>query len=190
MDFEKFGSVIIGEHGKLFFNRSSKNAWALKTDSKVDGFQWPAPSLPRATDQNNYREWYDAIQGTIDQGESNFGLAGPMTETILLGVLAQRVPDQKLKWDAEKMEIIGRPELGQFIRRDYADGWNASSLVGKSQFDLGEIGLSKCRGHCRNYANAIGSNGQLFFGPRLGKQLAFRIREFASVRPTYFLRHP
>ena len=130
MDFEKFGSVIIGEHGKLFFKRTGKNAWALKTDTNLDGFEWPEQSLPRAPDENNYREWFDAINGTLPRAESHFGLAGPMTETILLGVLAQRVPGEKLKWNAEKMEITGRPELGKYIRREYAAGWEANKLLG------------------------------------------------------------
>lgn len=122
MNFADFGSVIIGEHGKLFFHRSKKN-WVLKTSSQVDGFQWPEPSLPRARDQDNYKEWRDAIDGKVEQGESNFSLAGPMTETILLGVLAQRLPETKLEWDANKMEIVGKPELKSWIQREYRPGW-------------------------------------------------------------------
>lgn len=122
MDFSKFGSVIIGEEGKLFFNRS-KNNWVLKTSSHIDGYDWPEPTIPRATDQDNYREWLDAIEGKVDQGQSNFDLAGPMTETILLGVLAQREPDTTLQWDAEKMEIVGRPDLKKYIQNEYRDGW-------------------------------------------------------------------
>ncbi len=121
-DFSKFGSVIIGESGKLFFNRS-RDTWVVKASSNVDGFQWPEQSIPRATGQDNYREWRDAIDGKVDEGQSYFGLAGPMTETILLGVLAQRVPDTKLEWDAEKMSIAGRPELDKWIRREYSEGW-------------------------------------------------------------------
>ncbi len=123
MDFQQFGSVIVGERGKLFFNRG-KNNWVLKPSSIVDGFEWPEPSVPRAEDQNNYREWLDAIEGQIAEGQSNFALAGPMTETILLGVLAQRVPDTRLEWDAEKMEVRGRPELKNFIQRPYREGWD------------------------------------------------------------------
>ena len=126
MDFSKFGSVIVGEQGKLFFNRGS-NTWVLKTSSHIDGFDWPAQTLPRATGQDNYREWLDAIEGKIDQGQSNFDLAGPMTETILLGVLAQREPDTKLDWNAEKMEVTGRPDLKKYIQREYRDGWNLTA---------------------------------------------------------------
>ena len=88
MDFKKFGSVLVGEEGKLFFQRGTRD-WVLQTKANIDGFDWPPESLPRAAGQNNYREWLDAINGKIDQSESNFAAAGPMTETILLGVLAQ-----------------------------------------------------------------------------------------------------
>ena len=124
MDFQKFGSVIVGEQGKLFFNRG-KNNWVLKPSSVADGFEWPEPSIPRAANQNNYQEWLDAIQkARSPKVNLTSRLAGPMTETILLGVLAQRVPDTRLEWDAEKMEVEGRPELKKYIQRPYRDGWD------------------------------------------------------------------
>lgn len=125
MSFEKYGSVIVGEHGKLFFNRS-KDSWVLKLNSEIDGFSWPEQSLPRATNQNNYQEWYDAITGEIDQSQSNFGHAGPFTETILLGVLAQRVAGEKLTWQADSLTVDGRPELNSHIRREYTEGWQVN----------------------------------------------------------------
>ncbi len=123
MDFRRIGSVIVGEEGKLFFNRGRGGKWFLKVSNAVDGFDWPAQTVPRAPRQNNFQEWIDAIDGKIDQGQSNFGLAGQLTETVLLGVLAQRVPDTKLQWDAERMEVKGRPELKRFIQREYRSGW-------------------------------------------------------------------
>ena len=122
MSFKDFGSVIIGEEGKLFFNRSKKK-WVLKTSNKIDEFQWPDPSIARAREEDSYKEWSDAIEGKIEQSESNFNLAGPMTETILLGVLAQRQPNEKLSWDPQALEVRDRPELSKWIRREYRDGW-------------------------------------------------------------------
>lgn len=120
--FQDYGSVVIGTEGKLFFNRG-KNNWQLDPERDERELASIPQSLPRAPEQDNYLEWLSAIEGKIGQGESNFSLAGPMTETILLGVLAQRVPDTKLEWDAEKMEVKGRPELKKYIQRDYRDGW-------------------------------------------------------------------
>ena len=48
-----------------------------------------------------------------------------MTETILLGVLAQRAPDTPLNWNAEKLEITGRPDLNPLIAREYRNGWDS-----------------------------------------------------------------
>ena len=123
MSFKDFGSVVIGEQGKLFFNRGRGGKWILKTQNTIDGFEWPEQSIPQAPGQDNYREWFDAVTGKVEEGQSNFGLAGQLTETVLLGVLAQRVPDTKLEWDAKAMAVKGRPELKKFIQRPYRAGW-------------------------------------------------------------------
>ena len=123
MNFQQFGSVVIGTAGKLFFHRGRNKKWTVLSSSDIDGFQWPTTTLPRATEQNNHVEWMDAINDKIDQSESNFQYAGQLTETILLGVLAQRVPDTRLQWDADKLAIQERPDLGQYIRREYRRGW-------------------------------------------------------------------
>lgn len=122
MSFKDFGSVVIGEEGRIFFNRGRKN-WIVKTSSGIDGFDWPKETIPRAARNDNYQEWRDAIDGKVEDGQSNFELAGRLTETVLLGVLAQRVPDMRLEWDADKMEVQGRPELKELIRRPYREGW-------------------------------------------------------------------
>ena len=66
------------------------------------------------------------------EGQSNFKHAGPFTETILLGVLAQRVADEKLEWDAENMEVVGRPELKKYIQRKYHKGWKVEADFGSA----------------------------------------------------------
>lgn len=118
--FKDFGSVVIGEKGKLFFNRSRK--LVVKPSTLMDDFVKPDPTLHRAHG-DNYGEWMDAITGKIEQSQSHFGQSGPLTETVLLGVIAQRTPDQLLEWDAEAMKIKGRDDLQKYIQRDYADGW-------------------------------------------------------------------
>lgn len=118
--FKEYGSVIIGEKGKLFFNRNRK--WIVKPAELKAATAAPDPYIARANG-NNYAEWLDAITGKIDQSQSCFSQSGPLTEAILLGVIAQRTPDTKLKWDAESMEIKGHPELKKYIQREYRDGW-------------------------------------------------------------------
>ena len=121
-NYKVYGSVLIGEHGKLFFDRKNDN-WMLKPGRLLDGFKFPEPSIPRAAGDDNYREWLDAIEGKVERGQSDFDYAGPFSETVLLGCLAQRTPGEKLEWDAANMEVKGHPELDKLIRRDYREGW-------------------------------------------------------------------
>ncbi len=123
MAFQQFGSVVIGENGKLIFNRQ-RERWVVRTHDGIDGFDWPDQTIARAKDQDPYKEWHDAITGKIDQAESHFGQSGSLTETVLLGVVAQRNPDEKLEWDSGKMEFAGRPDLDSLVKRDYRKGWN------------------------------------------------------------------
>lgn len=122
MNFQKYGSVIIGDEGKLFFSRL-RNNWVLKGNNSKDLFESVEQSIPRARQEDSYIEWMDAINGKVDQSESSFANAGPLTETILLGVLSQRFPNQKLLWDRDQMVIKNRPELTPWIKREYRDGW-------------------------------------------------------------------
>jgi len=135
--FNEYGCVVVGEEGKMFFHRQNNN-WVVNPTSIVDGYSWPAQSLPRARGDDKYKnhnEWFDTIAGKLVKGQSNFELAGPFTEMILLGVLAQRVPNENLEWDHKNMEIVGRPELKKYIQRDYTKDWEAEvSGAGKISF--------------------------------------------------------
>jgi hypothetical protein len=51
-----------------------------------------------------------------------------MTEAILLGTVAIRVPDQLLEWDSLNMKFPNYPEADKFIRRTYREGWNVSGF--------------------------------------------------------------
>ena len=46
-----------------------------------------------------------------------------MTETVLLGVLAQRAPGRRLQWDGDAMKVTNAPELNPFVHKEYRKGW-------------------------------------------------------------------
>jgi len=69
----------------------------------------------------NIAQWADAIKGGPKPG-SSFEYSGPMTETCLLGVLAERFGG-RIEWDAEKMEITNRPELNAYVKETPRQGW-------------------------------------------------------------------
>ena len=51
-------------------------------------------------------------------------MTGPMTEAILLGTIAIRIPDTKLEWDHQRMRFTNSPAANALIRREYRDGWH------------------------------------------------------------------
>ena len=120
-DHRKYGSVLIGERGRLCFHRDKLN-WKLDVDHEIDGFDWPEQSLPRATGEDNYVEWFEAVTGKLDRSQSDFAHAGPFTEMILLGTLAQRRPGETLEWDSDALTINGLPEPRAWMT-EYPQGW-------------------------------------------------------------------
>ncbi len=59
-----------------------------------------------------------------EKTESHFAQTGPMTEAILLGTVAIRVPEVKLEWDSPHMKVTNEPEANRFLRRKYREGWH------------------------------------------------------------------
>jgi hypothetical protein len=51
-----------------------------------------------------------------------------MTEAILLGTVAARVPDVLLEWDSVNLKITNSPEANQLISRNYREGWKVAGF--------------------------------------------------------------
>jgi hypothetical protein len=54
---------------------------------------------------------------------SNFDYAGPLTEIVLLGVLALRAPGRRLEWDSVNMQVKNAPELNAYVHSEYRKAW-------------------------------------------------------------------
>lgn len=83
--------------------------------------------IPNFGERNHYHHFADACLGSADN-ESHFAQTGPMTEAILLGTVAIRVPEVLLEWDSSNLMITNSPEANQLIRRNYREGWNVAGL--------------------------------------------------------------
>jgi hypothetical protein len=59
---------------------------------------------------------------------ANFDYAGPLTEFVLLGVVANRVPGKLLTWHAAEMKLEGSPEAAALLKRTYRKGWEVDGL--------------------------------------------------------------
>jgi predicted dehydrogenase len=76
---------------------------------------------------DHYGLWVDAIK-TGETPNSNFAYAGPLTETVLLGVIASRVGNTQLEWNAKEMAFTNSDEANAFVRPEYRKGWQIEGL--------------------------------------------------------------
>ena len=71
----------------------------------------------------HYEEWVQACLGGKTPAAS-FDYSGPMTETVLLGVLALRAPGKRLLWDSNELQVTNVPEMNQYVHTEYRKGWS------------------------------------------------------------------
>ena len=69
----------------------------------------------------HYRDWIRACKGG-EPSCSNFKIAGPFAEWILLGTVALRV-EGKLEWDRARMRFNNHPEANAYLKPKFRRGW-------------------------------------------------------------------
>jgi predicted dehydrogenase len=117
-DPRKWDVALVGEKGRMYFNRSHTN-WVVTPQSVLARFTQPEQTLPRVANED--AEWVAACKGG-PPALSNFGYAGPFTEMVLLGNVAIRT-GKKILWDADNLKCPNTPEADQYLRREYRQGW-------------------------------------------------------------------
>lgn len=125
------GAVVVGTEGAIF----SPDDYGAKYDlirggEVVKDFDLPEQSIPRipfegGTDQRQKWEFVKSITGEYEAGTtSNFGYAGRLTETMLVGILAVRGEvGKRYEWDAKQLKCTNDDSANQFVSREYRDGW-------------------------------------------------------------------
>ncbi len=78
--------------------------------------------VPALAERNHYHHFVDACLGG-EKTESHFAQSGPMTEAVLLGTIAIRIPDQLLTWDSANMKFPNFPAAEKLLKRTYRKGW-------------------------------------------------------------------
>ena len=78
-------------------------------------------------ESDHYLQWTNACKGT-DKATSHFDYAGPLTETVLLGTIAIRFPQQKLQWNSSELKFTNMAEANRFVHHSYRSGWEVKEL--------------------------------------------------------------
>lgn len=139
------GTIFIGTKGKMMCGTYGKDPKLLPT-SRTSEVKVPqtVARVPNG-DNGHYAAWVEgAIAGYGSQKAENlsskFDIAGPLTESVLMGNLAIRsynlarkdangkntYPGRNIKllWDGPNMRITNFDEANQFVKRTYRDGYS------------------------------------------------------------------
>jgi hypothetical protein len=116
------GAMFIGEKGNLYlphFQLMPKLIIDGKyVDMDVSKFKLEEPIRDYATEApKHYHQFVDACLGN-DECTAPFSYASRLTETILLGVIAQRFPNRTLHWDSKNAKFA-EEEANAFLDAPY-----------------------------------------------------------------------
>ncbi|MEN8200967.1 MAG: Gfo/Idh/MocA family oxidoreductase [Bacteroidota bacterium] len=92
------GAIFVGEKGNLLLPHWQQNPKLI-----VDG-NYEKVDMPPIDKADHYHQFVDACLGK-DQCSAPFSYAARLTESILLGVVANRFPDETLHWNIKKAKF-------------------------------------------------------------------------------------
>ena len=117
------GMFMVGEKNTLFAPIGRPDSPRLIGTAVMEEFKKnrPKPTIPRVVG-GPMKEWIDAIAKKGPMPGSNFEYSVPLSEMVLLGVVAVRT-GKRIEWDAKKGKITNDPTLNRYIDVTARDGW-------------------------------------------------------------------
>jgi predicted dehydrogenase len=116
------GVIFVGDKGILMHETYGSNPQIFPESLRAEAERVPE-KYPRVG-MSHEMNWATAAMGT-GKANSSFDYASPLTETMLLGIVALRTGQgRKIVYDAESMSVTNIPEANQFLRREYRQGWS------------------------------------------------------------------
>jgi hypothetical protein len=112
------GLLFVGSKGKLLAGYYG-GGHRLLPEARFRDFTAPAKTLPRSP--GHYREWIAACKGG-PAANCEWGFAGKMVETALLGTLAARTA-RLLEWDSANLRVTNDAEANALVNPPRRRGW-------------------------------------------------------------------
>jgi hypothetical protein len=113
------GLLFVGDRGKILAGFTGDKP-RLLPKARMQAFVPPPQTLPRP--DGELEQWIRACRGGAPS-DASFESVAAITETVLIGTIALRVP-RKLRWDSAAGRFVGAPEADALIARpEYREGW-------------------------------------------------------------------
>ncbi|MBT3748271.1 MAG: Gfo/Idh/MocA family oxidoreductase [Bacteroidetes bacterium] len=114
------GSMFIGEKGVIICSTYGDDVQMFPEERFLE--YKTLPKTLKRIETSHEMNWVEACKGG-EPASSNFDYSGPLTEMVLMGNLAIRVPGERLLWDGENMTVTNNEDANKYIRREYRNGW-------------------------------------------------------------------
>jgi predicted dehydrogenase len=116
------GAFIIGDKGCIMHGSHGAGGMRLIPETRMKEYTPPPKTIPRVNDSHE-GDWLRACKDG-EPASSTFEYGGALTEMALLGMIAIRIKDQRLDWDAENLTITNNDEANKLLHINYRDGWS------------------------------------------------------------------
>jgi len=114
------GSIFLGERGALLLPH-------VAMPMLLPQREFADRRIEAAPGGNHYHLFIDACLGGPPT-TCGFDYAGPLTEAVLLGTIANRFPGETLAWRPETLTIPGHDAAQALLRRRYREGFEVAHL--------------------------------------------------------------
>jgi hypothetical protein len=113
------GALFIGDKGMLTTGTYGEQTRLIPVE-KMEKYRFPPALLTRSP--GHMRDFIRAAKGG-DPACSNFSVAAPFVEWMLLGVIALRTQG-KIEYDPVKMRITNNVEANKYLKPSFRKGWS------------------------------------------------------------------
>ncbi len=123
VELDRTGGVIfVGERGVLMHETYGRNPMIWPEALREEAAAVPQ-SYPRI-EESHEMNWARACRGETE-ATSPFSYAAPLTEVMLLGIVALRAGQGfRMEYDAENMRVLNSVEANAHLTREYRAGWS------------------------------------------------------------------
>ena len=126
-DVKDFNEIFVGTKGCMG-TKGRGEFVSLLPAAKMRDYTRPAKVLKRIPD-GHYMDFIQACKGG-DRACSDFSVAGPFTEWLLLGSICWRFPNERLLWDGENLRFTNNDKANEFVKPTFRKGWEIDEIVG------------------------------------------------------------
>ena len=123
VELERGGGVIfVGERGLLMHETYGENPQLFPAALHEEAAA--VPQTYARVEESHEMSWANACKG-VGEATSPFSYAAPLTEVMLLGLVALRTGQGvKIEYDAEAMRVTNAPKANEYLTREYREGWS------------------------------------------------------------------